>query len=55
MRDRIRKRLREYRAEALVGIGVAVNRTRSKAAGYGNLNSSNDDTKAAKMNSRRLN
>jgi hypothetical protein len=52
MRDRIRKRLREYRAEALDGIGVAVNRTRSKAAGYGNLNSSrlsltiNDDTKA---------
>jgi len=52
MRDRIRKRLREYRAQALGGIEVAVNRTRSKAAGYGNLNSSrlsltiNDDTKA---------
>jgi hypothetical protein len=52
MRERIRKRLREYRTEALEGIGVAVNRTRSKAAGYGNLNSSrlsltiNDDTKA---------
>ena len=52
MRDRIRKRLREYRAQALGGIEVAVNRTRSKAAGYGNLHSSrlsltiNDDTKA---------
>jgi hypothetical protein len=48
MRDRIRKRLRVYQAEALHGIGVAVNRTRSKAAGYGNRLSLtiNDDTKA---------
>jgi hypothetical protein len=52
MRERIRKRLKDYRADALQSIGVTVNRTRSKAAGYGNLNSSrlsltiNDDTKA---------
>jgi hypothetical protein len=52
MRDRIRERLTEYRTEALDSIGVAVNITRSKAAGTGNLYSSrlsltiNDDTKA---------
>jgi hypothetical protein len=52
MRDWIRERLTEYRSEALERIGIAVNRTRSKAAGTGNLNSSrlsltiNDDTKA---------
>jgi hypothetical protein len=51
MRERIRKRLKEYRGEALESIGVAVNKTRSKAAGSGNLGSSrlhlviNEDTK----------
>jgi hypothetical protein len=51
MRERIKERLTEYRAEALDSIAIAVNRTRSKAAGTGNLNSSrlnlviNDDTK----------
>jgi hypothetical protein len=51
MRDRIRERLREYRCEALDSIAIAVSRTRSKAAGTGNINSSrlnfviNDDTK----------
>jgi hypothetical protein len=39
MRDRIRERLTEYRDEALERIGIAVNRTKSKAAGTGNLNS----------------
>jgi hypothetical protein len=52
MRDRIRERLTEYRSEALESIAIAVNRTRSKAAGTSNLGSSrlnlviNDDTKA---------
>ena len=39
MRERIRKRLREYRAEALDGIGIAVNRTKSKFSGAGRTNS----------------
>jgi len=38
MRERIRKRLREYRAEALDGIMVAVNRTRSELRGNGRTN-----------------
>jgi hypothetical protein len=52
MKDLIRKRLTEYRTEAMDSIGVAVNRTKSKAAGTGNLNSSkvylaiNEDNKA---------
>jgi hypothetical protein len=52
MRDLIRKRLAEDRAEALQRIGVAVNITRGKAAATGNLGSGrlsltiNDDTKA---------
>jgi hypothetical protein len=52
MRDRIRERLTEYRTEALDSIAIGVNRTRSEAAGTGNLGSSrlnlviNDDTKA---------
>jgi hypothetical protein len=52
MRDRIRKRLTEYRTEALHSIAVAVNKTRSMAAGSGNLGSSklglviNEDNKA---------
>jgi hypothetical protein len=52
MRDLIRERLTEHRAEALESIGIAVNRTRSKAAGTGTLSNSrvnlviNDDTKA---------
>jgi hypothetical protein len=52
MRDLIRKRLTEYRAEALEHIGIAVNRTRSKASGTGTLHGSgvhltiNEDTKA---------
>jgi len=33
MRDQIRRRLEEYRAEALERIGIAVNRTKSKAVG----------------------
>jgi hypothetical protein len=51
MRDLIRERLTEYRAEAIQSIGIAVNKTRSRAAGSGNLGSSrlnlviNDDTK----------
>jgi hypothetical protein len=51
MRDRIRERLTEYRAEALESIGIAVNKTRAKAAASGNSGSSrlnlviNDDTK----------
>jgi hypothetical protein len=43
MRDRIRKRLTEYRTEALHSIAVAVNKTRSMAAGSGNLGSSRLD------------
>jgi hypothetical protein len=39
MRDRIRERLTEYQTEALERIAVAVNRTKSKAASTGNLNS----------------
>jgi hypothetical protein len=39
MRERIRKRLREYRAGALDGIGIAVNRTKSKFSGPGRTNS----------------
>jgi hypothetical protein len=38
MRERIRKRLREYRSEALDGIMVAVNRTRSELRGNGRAN-----------------
>jgi hypothetical protein len=38
MRERIRKRLREYRAEALDGIGIAVNRTRSELSSKGRTN-----------------
>ena len=51
MRDRIRKRLTEYRAEALHKIAVAVTRRRSKASGTGTLHGSrinifiNEDTK----------
>ena len=51
MRDRIRKRLTEYRAEALRKNAVAVSRTRSKASGTGTLHGSrinlviNEDTK----------
>lgn len=50
MRDRIRKRLTEYRAEALHKIAVAVNRRRSEAIGTGTLHGSrinfviNEDT-----------
>jgi hypothetical protein len=40
MRDRIRQRLEEYRAEAHERIGVAVNMTRSKHAVNGTLSSS---------------
>ena len=40
MRDRIRERLAEYRAEALNSIAVAVNKTKSKHAGSGTLASS---------------
>jgi hypothetical protein len=39
MRDRIRKRLTEYRTEALDSIDVAVNRTKAKAARDGTMNS----------------
>jgi hypothetical protein len=39
MRERIRKRLTEYRAEAIDSIEVAVNRTRSKFSGAGRANS----------------
>ena len=39
MRERIRKRLREYRAEALDGIMVAVNRTKSNSSGASRTNS----------------
>src|SRR5262245_53536938 len=39
MRDRIRKRLTEYRAEAIQSIGVAVNRTRSELRDKGRTNS----------------
>jgi hypothetical protein len=39
MRERIRKRLREYRAGALDGIEIAVNRTKSKFSGPGRTNS----------------
>lgn len=51
MRERIRERLTEYRAEALHTIAIAVSKTSSTAAGSGNLDSSrlnlviNDDTK----------
>jgi carbohydrate-selective porin OprB len=51
MRDRIRKRLTEYRAEALHSIAVAVSRTRSKFSGSGALHGNrvnlviNEDTK----------
>jgi hypothetical protein len=51
MRDRIRKRLTEYRAEALHKIAVAVTRRRSEASGTGTLHGSrinifiNEDTK----------
>jgi hypothetical protein len=40
MRDLIRERLTEYRAEALERIGIAVNKTKSKAAGTGSLHGS---------------
>ena len=52
MRDQIKKRLAEYRTEALERIGIAVNKTKSRASGTGNLNSSrcylaiNEDNKA---------
>jgi hypothetical protein len=39
MRERIRKRLKEYRADALQSIGVAVNRTKSELSGRGRTNS----------------
>ena len=39
MRERIRKQLKEYRAEALQSIGAAVNRTRSELSGKGRTNS----------------
>jgi len=39
MRERIRKRLREYRADAIQSIGVAVNRTRSQLSSKGRTNS----------------
>jgi hypothetical protein len=39
MRDRIRKRLREYRALRLDNIAVAVNKTKSEFSGAGRLNS----------------
>jgi hypothetical protein len=39
MRERIRKRLREYRAEALERIGIAINTTKRKASKAGHLNS----------------
>src|SRR6516165_2393632 len=39
MRDRIRERLTEYRADALQSIGDAVNRTKSKFSGAGRMNS----------------
>ena len=51
MREQIRKRLKEYRGEALESIGIAVSRTRSKASGTGTLHGSrinldiNKDTK----------
>src|SRR5262245_48933641 len=38
MRERIRKRLREYRADAIRSIGVAVNRTRSELRDKGRTN-----------------
>ena len=38
MRERIRKRLREYRADAIQSIGVAVNRTRSELRDKGRTN-----------------
>src|SRR5262245_45536232 len=38
MRERIRKRLKEYRAEALDSIMVAVNRTKSKSSGASRTN-----------------
>ena len=39
MRERIRKQLKEYRAEALQSIGIAVNRTRSQLSSKGRTNS----------------
>jgi hypothetical protein len=39
MRERIRKRLKEYRAEALQSIGIAVDRTRSQLSSKGRTNS----------------
>ena len=39
MRERIRKRLREYRSEALERIGIAINTTKRKASKAGHLNS----------------
>src|SRR5262245_3588053 len=39
MRERIRKRLKEYRAEALQSIGITVNRTRSQLSSKGRTNS----------------
>ena len=39
MRERIRKRLKEHRAEALQSIGIAVDRTRSQLSGKGLTNS----------------
>jgi hypothetical protein len=39
MRERIRKQLKEYRAEALQSIGYAVNRTRSELRDKGQTNS----------------
>jgi len=39
MRERIRKRLKEYRSEALERIGIAINTTKRKASKAGHLNS----------------
>ena len=39
MRERIRKQLKEYRAEALQSIGIAVNRTRSQLSSKSRTNS----------------
>src|SRR5262245_65423081 len=39
MRERIRKRLREYRSEALERIGIAIKTTKRKASKAGHVNS----------------
>jgi hypothetical protein len=39
MRERIRKRLREYRADAIQSIGDVVNRTKSELSGSGRTDS----------------